>query len=644
MRTAPGGAISVKEKTIAVCESGKQVAWLLGSPGPAGTPDTILAVNPEADWALRERNVPFLTLDAFQRNREPSDVEALQAGQIAWARRLDGALQVAVPAMQAAGFCPARYYLFYLKNYWDTFIVLADALEKIREELDFSTVMYFADDGPLSFDSDLMLRCSALSHCIPLWADHHAIRQVRLPPRPGDTPWATHIHMKRNWIHALASGMKKVSGCAAGAAARLSGAGRHAGSGAGGRKQLIVRKQYDITARVMEELEERGTDIVPFDPFAKKIARSRGRSPPELSRQLDQVWQEVSRQDWFVQPGGWQEWKTDPLLIALFRHFYLTCVPQLWERMGAAQEQLARGKPDGILCGSVWGLAETGLVMAARAEGIPVFFYQHGSSMGDIENTIWDLTDLYYADYTLLYGMGPAEYAGKRAAIGGLSARSIVTGSARLDLLQAGRRHAESPARSGSTPFVLYIPSSFSSNLFRYDYTNFRNSTVFSIRLDAARLFHDRPGFRYGYKAFLSRGYDPTPAMLARTCPACQVINDVPLSELQWEADLLVYETPSTGMYEGLLTDKPVIVLADRGMVAMPDDVRELLGRRATVCGSGPAFIRAIGQVLDRGLPAPLAEPDRGFLKRFGTHADDGKSAERAADAIGRIIGAGKGS
>ena len=114
--------------------------------------------------------------------------------------------------------------------------------------------------------------------------------------------------------------------------------------------------------------------------------------------------------------------------------------------------------------------------------------------------------------------------------------------------------------------------------------------------------------------------------------------DNIPLTELQWAADLIIHEIPSTGMYEGLVTDKPMVVHVDRDVYRMPDEVKTILGKRVRISETNKEFIENVNQFLDSGDFSSLNNPDLEFVKAFCTHLDDGKSAERAAEAIFSIV------
>ena len=265
-------------------------------------------------------------------------------------------------------------------------------------------------------------------------------------------------------------------------------------------------------------------------------------------------------------------------------------------------------------------------------------------SMGDVENTIWDLFDSFYSDYQLVYGEGSANYIRSRCNHSGLHAVPIAVGSTRLD--RVGRGISDKKIlllRRGimgnkEMPIVIYVPGIFSNNFFRYDYQDLRDCRTFDLRCRLAEIFNNHPEVHFSYKAFVSGGHDPTLKKLNETCPKCSIIDNIPLTELQWAVDLIIHEIPIPECFEGLVTDKPMIVHVDRDVFRMPDDVKDLLKKRVCITETSPELIEKVNQCLDSGDFTRLANPNREFLKAFCTHLDDGQSANRAADAISKIV------
>jgi hypothetical protein len=632
---------------IILCESRVQADELLRRGAARGKGVQVIAANPDAGWSLGKCGIPFIPLDDLHQNRSSEELEVLLREQVRWAGAVDRLLQENVPEFAEADFQPARYSLYYLKNSWDTCIHRAELLENLAREYHPGQVCYWKAQGALDYDGSLAPKGSVLSACITPWAAHHGIGEDPSPADPADMFWEIQDD-RAGTLDRIALALRPwMPGWLASPLIRWRGGRRgipqvHAGGREKGNPAIIVREQYDITGEVCSRLRDAGFNLVPFDAVmdgVRQAGKDGGLSPPVLSG----AWEAAAAEDWFWKPGGWQAWSLRPLLEPLFRTFWFPVVPALWKATRAAAPVLGRIRPGALVTGTIDGPDEAGLVMAARHAGIPVVFYAHGASMGDIGNLAWDVTDRMYADVMLVYGPGPAAYIASRPPLPGRSAVPVPVGSARLDALRDGpgasriREIRERIGGDSGKPVVLYVPGVLFSNYFRYDQYHMRPSWFFQVRRDVAGLLRGHPEVQFAYKAFISAGRDPTLEMLGRACPGCRVVRDIPLGELQWACDLLLHEIPSTGMYEGLMTGRRLIVYADEEIFTMAPGAARLLGLRASIATGREEFLRMVEGALEKGSPGQPAPEDRGFIREYCTHLDDGASAVRAAEEMGRI-------
>jgi hypothetical protein len=627
----------------ALCESSRQVRWLIRNREYSGKINQWIAANPSAYWELSQRKIPFSTLEEFQKNRSMHEVESLLQQQTDWSKRVDTVLQESNSDFENTNFCPAQNYLYYLKITWDLLINRADLLESVKNNIITDNLIFFRNPHQLYYSEDLTMSGSALSECIPIWADHYNIRYTPLPVLDEDNIWQP---QKPTGIRGkiIAKVPRAIIGRVQSILhnphlAHFPPVIRHTGV----HGKIIVRTAYDVVPEISRLLIKRGYDPIPFDDDVRRSKRYTGDlTLPDQS--LTESWHKVHGLDWFWKPGGWQDWSLRHSLEPLFHHFWSRTIPGLWNSFNGSSRLMKKQSPLAVCVPSIWNLDETGFIMAAHSQNVPVIFYQHGACMGDIENTTWDHNDSYYGNYQLVYGEGAASYLRSRSTRDEIPAVPIPVGSSRLDGVGLGvpekRVHTlrRNILKTGDRPLVVYVPGIISNNYFRYDYQDFRNCRIFDIRTRLAEFFNDHRDIQFAYKPFISQGHDPTLEMLSKTCPACSIIDSIPLTELQWIADLIIHEVPSTGMYEGLVTDRPMIVYVDRDIYRMSDDVKNLLRKRAEIAETGQDLVDRVRQFIFRGNFSPIVTPDREFVKAFCTHLDDGRSAIRATDVIEDII------
>lgn len=182
------------------------------------------------------------------------------------------------------------------------------------------------------------------------------------------------------------------------------------------------------------------------------------------------------------------------------------------------------------------------------------------------------------------------------------------------------------------------MPGILCSRWFRLCYNAYRDISLFRARERIAQLFNDHPEVHFVYKAFISLGNDPTLEMLSTACPRSIVIRDIPLTDLQWAADALIQEIPSSSMVEGMLTDKPMIVYANRDAYRLNPEAKRMIRNRAVLAETPDEFVQSVECLLNQGDYTHLTNPDTEYLRTYATYLDDGQSASRVADAIYKIM------
>jgi hypothetical protein len=109
-------------------------------------------------------------------------------------------------------------------------------------------------------------------------------------------------------------------------------------------------------------------------------------------------------------------------------------------------------------------------------------------------------------------------------------------------------------------------------------------------------------------------------------------------------ADLVLMLFASTALLEALLIDRQILVLVDPRFVKMQPEARRALERRAMVAATPEEFLTRADSLLRSGAFAVSLPLDDSFLRHYGTHLNDGRSAERALAAIVGPIGDQKAS
>ncbi|MBN2735006.1 MAG: hypothetical protein JXQ82_09150 [Methanomicrobiaceae archaeon] len=644
------------KKVLAICESKKQVEFLFAQSHLYPNIDHWIAASSSAAYSMSKLGISFNFIEDYQSDINANYVESLQSEQICWAKKVDSFIQERIPECAQIEFQPARFALYFIKNSWDTHIHRADLLEQIKKNIQFDEIIYFRNEHPLTYTSNLSPVGSALSECIPLWAEHYGIKTIPMAALPQDLFWETQVYMKNNPLRII----KKIPEYIVSSLDSFKYILDYRSfihlskfslkSSSTGKKIILIRKKYDLNHEIINILKSNDIKCSPFDA-AISLSYKYYNQSPEITDKLADEWNAIKEYDWFWQPEGWQNWSIKKVLEPLFNKFWFGIIPVLWNGMNASMKILQSINPQAICVSLIYSNdhAELGFIMAAQNNNIPVIMYQHGACMGDIENNVWDLTEGQYCNYSLVYGIGEKQYLESRSLINKLKNIPIAVGSTRLDRISHGINNnkilkiRKKIVGKSNIPIVLYVPGMNLVNFYRYDCVNENNNDIFNARENIAKFFSGQNGIKFVYKVFLSLGEDPTQDMLGSICPGCTVIDDIPLTELLWAADLIIYEVPSTGMYEGLVSNKPIIAYVDRDVYSMTDSTKKMLRKRAIVSETHTEFISDIKKFIHNGDFSPIIEPDNEFLSAFCTHLNDGNSAKRAAGAILSIVNSNEG-
>jgi len=624
---------------IVIFESSRQVDYFFNIYRKNNTIYKIISANSDATWALQKKKITFILIEHFHINKSSIEIEQLQLKQISWAKNLDLFLLGVLREFSSTDFLPTQNFLYYFKNSWDTFIQRADLLEQIYKDEKPDEIIFFYNRDKISYDSNLIISGSVLSECIPLWADFYGIKCTAIPAIQGDYFWEDSkpnlnklTNKKSSFFHRLIK--KNILSITN----KIFLVNIFFDTFLPKKGTIIIKNSYDLIKKISFQLQIKGLKIQSFNTIITK-SQKYNEPFPLTKYEMIENWKQIANQKWFWEPGGWQKWSLQDILKTMFKHYWFNIIPELWKSFTGSKNYLKKNHPLCLCVPLIYGIKEIGFIMAAKYYNIPIIIYQHGPNAGDIENSTWDI-ECFPADYLFMYGEGAVNYILSRQ----ISAVPIPIGSARLDLVSLGlskkRIHSirQSILKNVNIPLIVYVPGIFANNFYRYSHQGYQHCKTFFIRNELAKIFNKHPEVHFSYKAFISMGYDPSLEMLREICPNCSIITDTALTDLQWAADFLIYENPSTGMCEGIVTDKPMIVHVDRDVYRMPDNVKELLKKRAYITETSQELLISINKILDNGEFMPIKNPNREFSKLFCTYLDDGQSAFRAVNIINEIV------
>jgi hypothetical protein len=605
--------------------------------------DAAVVLAPEAASALRGAGRPYLALeDAYDPRRICDLADPVLDTQQAWAATVDQWLHRRIPAFAERDFRPARLYLYWLKIAFDSLAIRVYPMQWALERWQPSWVWHPAAAASHGeFGWDLLFRNSLYPAVLrsvaaqlnidaqvsePAGVTRHAIDSAAPPHwirRPRAVEWLVRKRsiLRMAWEGALRP-RRVVSG-----------------------DLLILGDGYDLrpvwgAARRKRMAVERWGLVV-------KHARTASSREVDVSHTMADAWAPALQEAELLAPAVVSRCDLRHLVEARLRFWWEVLIPEQWRAFATVREQWAGKRVQAVAVSGLADHIERGAFAAMRSLGARTYIYQHGGFVGACECPPWDCNDLALADYELTYGAGTADYFRSRGArYADRRATAIAVGSSRLDTLQ---RSIPRGRPASQRKRILIVPNLIPRNSRYFDAGTTPDVLESELQEAVVAIARECAAYEFIFKAFPYHDQRETPAVALAGAPGsnCRVEFDKPLPALIARADLIVLLFPSTALLEALLSDRSVIVQVDPRFVSMRPSARAALDRRALVVDSPARLLQQLRRVLQDGR-FPVSVPvDDLFLREYGTHLDDGQSADRAlaalasapvADAWGHVV------
>lgn len=578
--------------------------------------DRVVALDPDAAFALAEAGHAYAKLeDGYDERNLRALASAALDDQQRWAEWVDASLQQRVEAFGESRFAPARSYLYWLKIAFDSVRLRHYTVTAaLRSWTPRRVVVPRVSDADAVFDADLSFRASLYPVVVPRVAAELRIPCETFAPRP----IATAAKKRAALWPLLRSAPRR-------AARRIRSAVADQARGRSDAGTMVVSAQFDWRAALASSRPravgswEKTVDAVraSLDPDAVRAATA----------WMAQAWPAMSGAAEWCAPLGEGRTLWD-VVEPRIRFWWHTLVPEQWAAYDAVRRRHALRPPTAVAAAVLDDHVERGVFSGFRSLGARACLYQHGGFVGWCECLPWDCSDLWQADVELTYGDGVTSYfASRRARYDGSRAMPISVGSARLDALPRFRRQ---PGDRSSRPRVLLVPNVIPRNNRYLDYGNLPDVTEGEVQAAMVSIAREHPAYDFVLKPFPDQTDTPAVRLAGRAGSNCRV-EGTPLPALMAGAHVIVLSFPSTALLEALVTDSRVVVFADARSIHLFDSAAAALRRRASVAETLPEFLSSIRAALAADDDPP---DDDTFLRLYGTHLNDGRSADRAFAAL----------
>lgn len=630
--TSPFNSWSVpdlpKNPTIALSNSADQSAELVRRQPNAI--DIRIALTPDAAHGFLVAGEEYFAVEDF------FDVRVFKAAddpmlklQSSWSDQVDQFGWQALPELKECQLRPAGDYFFFLKQLSDMLYKTTFSLTHLILTANPKRVIYFDyGDSEEHVDDTLYFTRSIYSEMLPLIAEQNGaeLESKTTPKRGGVNPLSRTYNLKRRIKPQTLTRMKQ---------ARRAGISRLLSAALGSKSgQIIYQNAYDIPF-VMNIMRDKGFSTQATDEL---LALTHGKKDTDLKAALQQLWPRLRSEPFFTRPFSWAGCDTVNIAEAQLKHWWLNIIPRIYATSQSLRRQFATSPPKATVISSATTPEEHALLHAARYLKVPTFTYQHGGFEGNCDYSTYDMTDLRQSDHRIAYGELTADYFNRRAdQYNEPRAKTFAAGSPRLDKI--GREGDSGSKRTldlnKQSSEVLYVPTIYSDNWY-LSQSAYLSVPYFELLLHVTQLMR-RSENHFIYKTFPGLSNDPIATAIANDCPNASVVSDIPASQLIWSCDAVVIDHPSTVLLEAMLTKKPIFVFSDSRYLSLRPEARELLQKRVALCEDHQLYLPKLQKFLRSSLKE-LSDPNDEFLLAYGTHLNDGRSAERAANLLESII------
>ncbi len=645
-----------KGRPVAFFETSEQLAALVAYEERTGTECRLMAVTAEADYAAEARGLQYQVIEDFY-----SDAALMELGVRNLAKleslclRMDRHLHTSLGGVSTPEAVSTLPQLYYLKALVDALLhrslTVTAALAGTRP----SCVISFAVPAPPRDITAFLLSNRLTSRMVPLLARRLGIRSVVLSTgRRGPTRGRKNVRTMLSEV----SGVRRL----------------HVAVRRTGLRLAHMLARGDASVSFVEKVPLDHPILIcrlDDDPITNEVAAAWERVYPgchvspehvlravELAegRDLDRVWAGARR----ACAKAWHDISRDPEVASFFRigllDLYPLAIPFLKRLVSSIPDTLraAEAFKRGLarLPSSVVLLSSGGqhLGLAAQSAGRPAVVVQHGGGYGYLDLPIVEYLEMYGGSHFFCYGQGTAELLARPSRHVPRRAESnravpVAVGSPILDAVmkrEVTGRTGTSPNASGRT--VVYVLTNLGGDRRYFSYHMYPDIWFWRLQrrvIETCVQFSDVQLIVKLYptddvRSDLTR--NPVVDWLSQVQPRrCQVVSDRPFIELFSVADLFIMDWPATTLLEALTTTKPVITFADSRWVRFEPRAKSLLRERAIFSESGEQFLKDIAGGLAERKSAPVNEVNDAFLSAYGTHLNDGRSAERAVQALHRL-------
>lgn len=638
--------MNASESMLALFETTIQLDALLNLQKRTSACLQLVAATPEADYAAEKCGVTYRTIEEFY-----SDPDLMELGvrNFAWVGdfcdTLDRYLHQALAGIPGCNLISAHHYFYEFKRLFDALLHRALTVTAVLENTRPQTVICF-DVPPYYPDLGAFLRSNRLiSQLVPLIAQRLGARVIVLPLEKAKSMLSRRQRLRSLVLRLL--GSSKLVGVW-----RLVRRWRWRAQSLSldtNRPTLVADPGSGFDAGLIAANWQRsGTgNVVTLSQVIQVLkaehAVELGRIRDLARRATARAWQNISQSPEIRAFFQIAQLDLYPLVKPCLEHFVCFSIPDqvvlaeaLKRGMGKEfQAVVLMRSGDGVVCA------------AARELGHPTVVFQHGGSYGYLDWPMAEYQDLSRPSYFFCWGPRVASFFAQPSSFAHRSPSAprsvpVAVGSPSLDYLVA--RHRGTTARNSAQiqqRTVVYVLTNLGGDGRYFSYHMYPDIWLWRLQRQVIETCSQFSDVQLIVKLYPRSGirrdliHNPIVDWLKDAqLPMCRVVQNIPFKDLLPIGSLFIIDLPATTLLEALTTTKPIITFADTRWLRLDPAAAALLRKRVILSESSKQFLQDIKTILsqpDWTLPEPVNDE---FLRAYGTHLNDGRSAERASHLL----------
>lgn len=651
-------------KALVFVESASDVARVNGEWGghkPANV--KIVALDPEAEYALEKAGLSFALADDYYTEEESARAGIANYERVdQFGEYVDAWFEKRSEMVKRFGLKPARFNVFPLKILFDAVSLRLLILKRILLQEKPSEV--WSGPAPLEdtpADPFLLFRGSVFARMLPMvcgrldiplrtWERGEAGDSgegkavVRDAVNPGQSLRGL---LRTRWS------LARILGRCVSLSLREWGVRRSGVS----RPTVLMGDLNDREVQlVASQLSKRGACRLLYWPQGRRWAASlnpfrlvrldgqRQRTEPvgSLGWEVQSLWVELVDDPGFRRFLEWEGIDTFLAVESRLRYAFTDLLVEAAELNLQARALFAQGRVQAVVTSQVALYWQRAICAAAKDCGVHVINMQHGM-VGERLCPIVYYTECEGVDSLLTYGTGMADFCRRHYP---QAAVPMPIGSPALDQLErsVGSQNPDRVLRrlglAQGKKTVVYCPTSSTGNKFYIAYSYPKSdSQYFHLQRRIVETFRDYPSLQFVVKQHVGmpRGFPLGDLIRDLWMENCRVVVEEPsFVDLLAVADLVILDSPTTTFLETLALKKPVLVF--NNWYQWEPESLDLLKHSAVFSDDLDEFIGILRGCLATGRFEEVRRDGSAYLRRFGTHLGDGRSAERTAEVIEAIV------